>query len=158
VQAQKAIEDLRQRNDRKMTVFAQLMATRAARVSPEHVRALNMVDIVFYGRLIFGRRYRSKKEQAVLDAWKEYLDHLNTRADDKTLPLWTARGDELFTNLLFLISQDVGFTFDRVQLKKGAYSPVAHGDLEMESTLLRRGAIRVLAGENPIKVKVEGQA
>lgn len=156
VQAQKAVEAFRQRSDRKAWVFSQLMATRAARVSPEHVRALNMVDLVFYGRRVLGVMYRSKKEQAVLDTWKEYLDHLNTKVDDSALSLWTTRGDELFTNLLFAISQDVDYKFDRVQLKKGAYSPQAHGELEFEEAALRRAAIRVLIGETPLKMNVTG--
>lgn len=156
VQAQKAVETFRQRSDRKTWVFSQLMATRAARISPDHVRALNMIDLVFYGRRILGVMHRSRKEQAVLDAWKEYLDHLNTKADGDALPLWTARGDELFTNLLFAMSQDVDYKFDRVQLKRGAYSPIAHGELEFEHAALRRAAIRALAGETPLKMNVVG--
>ena len=156
VQAQKAVEAIRERRGRKTWVFSQLMATRAARVSPDHVRALNMLDLVFYGRRVLGVLRRSKREQAVLDTWKEYLDHLSTKAEEGGLPLWTARGDELFTNLLFAIAQDVGFTFDRVQLKKGAYSPIAHGDLEFEQVILRRAAIRALAGETALKMNVVG--
>lgn len=156
VQAQKAVEAFRQRTDRKTWLFSQLMATRAARVSPDHVRALNMIDLVFYGRRVLGIMRRSKDEQAVLDAWKEYLDHLNTKVEDDALPLWTARGDELFTNLLFAIAQDVDYKFDRVQLKKGAYSPVAHGELEFEQAALRRAAIRALIGETPLKMNVVG--
>lgn len=132
------------------------MATRAARVSPDHVRALNMIDLVFYGRRVLGMMRRSKSEQTVLDAWKEYHDHLSTKAEEDALPLWNARGDELFTNLLFSIAHDVDYNFDRVQLKKGAYSPIAHGDLELEHAALRRSAIRALAGETPLKMNVVG--
>ncbi len=156
VQAQKAVETIRERRNRKIWVFGQMMATRAARVSPDHVRALNMIDLVFYGRRLMGVMRRSKSEQAVLDSWKEYLDHLSTKVDDENLALWSTRGDELFTNLLFAIASDLGLRFDRVQLKKGAYSPIAHGDLENEQTVLRRAAIRALAGETPLKMNVVG--
>jgi len=40
VQAQKAVERARERRGRKAWLFHSLMATRAARVSPEHVQAL----------------------------------------------------------------------------------------------------------------------
>src|SRR5262249_20674186 len=50
----------------------------------------------------------------------------------KDLSIWMARGEDLFLNLLFAISNDVRFAFDRVQLRKGAYSPIAHGNLELE--------------------------
>jgi hypothetical protein len=152
VQAQKAVESFRERRGQKRFVFSQLMATRAAKVSTDHVRALNMIDLVFYGTKLLGLSHRSKNEQAVLDAWKEYHSHLYTKFGSDNLPLWLAQGEELFTNLLFSMSKDLGFKFDRVLLKKGAYSPVAHEDLEAEQTALRKAAIKAFGGEVPIKV------
>jgi hypothetical protein len=154
VQAQKAIERIRERKSRKSWVFHQLMGTRAARVSAEHVQALNMIDLVFYGHRVLGVPRRSRSEQAVLDAWHEYLDHLGTKADEKNQEIWNSRGEELFVNLLFTIATDVGYKFDRVQLKKGAYSPVAHGNLELEQGILRQLAIRVFSGQQALKMDV----
>jgi hypothetical protein len=154
VQAQKAVERARERRSRKSTVFHQLMATRAARVSPEHVQALNMIDLAFYGQRMFGVHRRSKSEQAVIDTWREYHDHLNIRADDDALRIWHVKGDELFTNMLFAMAGDVGYKFDRVQLKKGAYSPIAHGELEDQQRALRKLAIDVLRGGSPLKMEV----
>lgn len=154
VQAQKAIERAREKHSRKSWVFHQLMATRAARVSTEHVQALNMIDLAFYGSRVFGIHRRSKPEQAVIDAWREYHDHLNTKADDEALRIWNVKGDELFINLLFSMAADVGYKFDRVQLKKGAYSPIAHGELEGQRTALRNLAIGVLSGDLPLKMEV----
>jgi len=131
------------------------MGTRANRTSGEHVQALNMIDLVFYGKRMFGNR-RTKSEQTVLDAWKEYHDHLNSPYDDKSLPVWSANGDELFVNVLFAISRDVGFSFDRVQLKKGAYSPIAHGDFQLEQAAIRKLTVEVLAGRRAIKMDVAG--
>jgi hypothetical protein len=154
VQAQKAVEGIRERRTRKAWVFQTLMATRADRVSADHVQALNMIDLVFYGKRVLGIQRRTKAEQSVIDTWKEYLDHLNTKADDKALPLWIARGDELFVNVLYAIAKDVGLKFDRVQLKKGAYSPVAHDQLQLEHGLIRKLMVRALAGEQPLKMHV----
>lgn len=154
VQAQKAVELLREKHRRKAFLFEQLMATRAARLAPEHVRALNMVDLVFYGERILGLQRRSAKEQRVLDAWKEYHDHLNNKVDDAQISLWIAQGDELFTNLLYAVAQDLGFKFDRVQLKRGAYSPVAHGEIEAEQTELRKAALSLVTGKHALKMNV----
>lgn len=154
VQAQKAIESFRDKRRRKAFLFEQLMATRAARLAPEHVRALNMVDLVFYGERVFGIQRRSTKEQRILDAWKEYHDHLNNKVDDTQISLWAAQGDELFTNLLYAISQDLGFKFDRVQLKRGSYSPVAHGEIEAEQTELRKAALSLVTGKHALKMNV----
>lgn len=155
VQAQKWVERLRERRNRKLWVFERLMASRAARLSPEHVQALNMIDLVFYGRYLFGIHRRRKTEQAVIEAWREYLDQLSTRAADAAaMSVWTARNEELFTNLLFAIAQDVHFKFDRVQLKKGVYSPQAHGDLELEQNTIRKLLVKLLSGENALKMNV----
>ena len=156
VQAQKAVESFRQRRHRKTTLFEQLMATRASRLSPEHVRALNMIDLVFYGERTLGFLRRSPKEQRILDAWKEYLDHLNNKAVEDQLSLWGAQGDELFTNILFAISEDLSYTFDRVQLKRGAYSPIAHGEIEAEQTELRKAALSLVTGQHALKMNVVG--
>jgi hypothetical protein len=154
VQAQKWVEVLREGRRRKLWVFERLMASRAARLSAEHVQALNMIDLVFYGSYFFGIHRRSKTEQAVIDSWHEYLDQLSTKADAAAMSVWTARNEELFTNLLFAIAQDVRFKFDRVQLKKGVYSPQAHGDLELEQNLIRKLLLKLLSGENALKMAV----
>ena len=64
------------------------------------------------------------------------------------------RNEELFTNLLFAIAKDVRYKFDRVQLKKGVYSPQAHGDFELEQNLIRKLTLKLLSGENPLKMAV----
>ena len=53
VQVQKFIKRYTDRKTLKIDIFKQLMATRSqnARLSNEHVRALNMIDIAFYGRV-----------------------------------------------------------------------------------------------------------
>lgn len=156
VQAQKAIEALRERHHRKTYVFEQLMATRRARLSPEHVRALNMIDLVFYGQRVMGVQRRTTAEQRVLDCWKEYLDHLNNRNDEEPIAQWVAKGDELFTNILHAISADIGYRFDRVQLKRGAYSPIAHGEIEEEQNELRKATLSLVTGKHALKMNVVG--
>lgn len=154
VQAQKWLERLRERRNRKLWVFQQLMATRAARLSTDHVQALNMIDLVFYGTHFFGIHRRSKTERDVLDTWHEYHDHLGNKFDDSTFVVWNTKGEELFLNLLYAIATDVHFKFDRVQLKKGAYTPIAHGDLEHEQTQIRKLVLKLLSGDNALKMEV----
>ena len=158
VQAQKWLEVLRERRQRKAWLFHTLMATRAARLSPEHVQALNMIDLAFYGSRFLGNNRRSKREQAVLDSWREYLDHLTTKFEENGLQNWSSRGQELFVNLLHTIALDVDFAFDRVQLKKGVYSPVAHSRLEEEQERVRQLAMSVLSGESALKMDVTSLA
>ncbi|CAG1769847.1 hypothetical protein BAC3_00595 [uncultured bacterium] len=60
VQIQKFIEARKETKGRKIQIFRTLMATRATPISPSHVEALNMIDIVFYKdkkSLILGNCY-----------------------------------------------------------------------------------------------------
>jgi hypothetical protein len=140
------VEAFRERRRRKISLFEQLMATRGSRVSSEHVRALNMIDLVFYGEKTLGVLRRSTQEKAVLEAWKEYLDHLNNKAPESDISLWFTQGDDRFTALLFAISKDLGFSFDRVQLRRGIYTPIAHGEIEAEQTELRKATLSLVTG------------
>jgi hypothetical protein len=156
VQAQKWIERVRERRGRKMWVFQQLMATRAARASQDHVQALNMIDLVFDGARPFGIHWRSKAEKAVLDCWKEYHAHLaQPRAtDDAAFAVWVSRGEELLVNLLAAIANEVNYKFDRVQLKSSGYAPIAHEELEYELNAIRKQLVKLLSGERSIKMDV----
>lgn len=154
VQAQKLVEMARERRTRKLWVFQTLMATRAARLSIDHVQALNMITLTFYGSRFLWRHNRTSKEQSVLDAWREYQDLLSENVDDASRGVWAAKTEELFVNLLFLMASELGFVFDRVELKKGAYSPIAHGNLEFQQEQIRNLAVDVLSGQKQLNVRL----
>ena len=146
VQVQKLLEVFREKRGRKLWIFKTLMATRAATVSSEHVQALNMIDLEFRER-----RYRN-----VTIAWKTYLDHLGSypKDDEKLQPLWGERRISLLTNLLLQMGHSLGYEFDEVHVKKGIYAPEAHGRLEEENMLIRRGLLRLLYGDAALKMDV----
>lgn len=147
VQVQKNLEVFREVRGRKLWIFKTLMATRAATVSPEHVQALNMIDLEF----------REKRFKNVTTTWKTYLDHLNSypKEDEKRQPLWGERRVDLLTALLLEMGRSLGYEFDEVHVKKGIYAPEAHGLIEDENMLIRRGLIRVLYGDATLKMDVE---
>jgi hypothetical protein len=150
VQAQKFVERFREQRGRKLRIFNTLMATRAAKMSVDHVKALNMIDLVFYGSW----RGRTKKEQTILNAWKEYLDHLNSWKSEADGLLWSSTAEELFLNLLAAIAADAGFSFDRVQLKRGAYFPKGHGDYEQDNLLTRKAWLEIVEGKRPLRMEI----
>jgi len=156
VQAQKWVERWREVQKQKMWIFTTLMSTRAARLTSEHVRALNLIDLAFYGVRRLGIRNRSNTEQAVLDKWKEYLDDL-TEPWDATVnnEIRIERRADLFVQLLECIGTDVRYKFDRVQLKKGAYQPIAHNTEDEEQQELRRAVIDVFKGTKNLKMDLE---
>lgn len=148
VQAQKFIERITERRRSKLQVFYTLMATRGARVSPEHVQALNMIDIFFNN---------SKKEKQVLEEWHKYHSILNEQIDSKSesaLGLWVSRKDEQFIKLLYSLSKALGFNFEETLLKKGGYTPVAHGDAETAQLTIRDNLAKILSGQQAIPMAV----
>jgi hypothetical protein len=148
VQAQKYLERRSAADGRKKVLFEMLMATRGARLAQEHVRALNMIEVTFYGK---SEKNRTTGERDVLSAWREYLDFLSD-GNEMTPEVAGARRDELFVNLLEKMATDLGYQFDRVQLRKGAYFPVAHGRQETKNEELRDAALAVFSGDRQLKV------
>lgn len=160
VQAQKWLERSRASAARKGWVFETLMATRGARISLEHVRALNSIDLVFYGARVFGIAQRSRESQAVIDTWRNYHNHLSPVGDaapttPETKTAWDARGDELFLNLLSALAVANDYKFERDQLRLGGYSPQAHFNTEVEQNVLRRMCLELLAGDRELPMAVK---
>jgi hypothetical protein len=147
VQAQKWIERLRETRERKLRVFYTLMGSRAARTSPEHVQALNLIDLLF----------RRKAEKPVIDAWEAYRDHLNQDAEKMTpnqQEAWITRGNDYFNALMHAMSTALGYRFTKPQIQRGIYSPRAHSIADIEQQAIRRGAAMVLSGNQPLKMEV----
>ncbi len=74
LEVQKRLDDRRGIRERKMAIFRRLMTTRATQMSPAHVEALNGIEVEFYAT--------SGPDKKVLDAWRLYVNHLNTRTGD----------------------------------------------------------------------------
>lgn len=144
VQAQKWIERHREKRRGRDYVFRTLMATRAARVSPDHVQALNMIDLEFYGG--------GAKEKKVREVWRQYLDHLDTRYEKDEAAAWNMRQGGLFVDLLYEMANCLGYDFDKTHIKNSSYSPVAHGNLEQDQNNIRFGLAKVLTGNASIPV------
>ena len=145
--AQKQIESWRSRRDVKLWIFKTLMATRGAVLSPQHVQALNMIDLEFSNK--------KKNEKEVKVIWKEYLDHLASLPQDPAkqkaaLPTWSDKSNEFLATLLHKMGKCFGYDFDKVYLKKGIYLPQGHAQVELELRALRFYALQILSGEKKL--------
>ena len=141
------IEKRREQRNRKLVIFKELMATRAARLSPRYVDALNAIGVEF-------SEGGGAGDKRVLDTWRLYLDHLNTPSSstlsDDQSARWMDRGLELLIDLLYEMSRSLKYNFDKVALKKNFYAPLGHSQLETEQRLLRQQALEITAGKRPI--------
>lgn len=149
IQIQKFIEERKEAKARKMQVFRALMATRATPLYPQHVEALNMIDIEFFG---------NKK---VTEAWKLLLDNfVNYPKDTKDqdykakLDACTEKSQDLLCDLLYEMAKPMNYNFDKVHLKRGAYIPKGHADYILDQEFIRRAFVGVLLGQVPIPIKV----
>lgn len=142
VQASEWIAGRREGRNRRLWIFRTLMATRANRLSPEHVQALNMIDLDFQ---------RKRHFKAVRVAWKTYFNHLNQ--DASSVAGWADKGAELFFALLSEMARVHGYEVDREDIRSRLYSPVAHGQLEKDQARVRSSLLEVLDGTRPIVIR-----
>jgi hypothetical protein len=155
VQAQKFIERIRENRNERLWVFHTLMATREARLSENHVRALNTIDLAFYGRKSRLFRFQFSKEKRVSEAWKAYRDHLNQPySHPEEFNNWFSKGTDLFTDLLHTMSQALNYDFDKVDLRRGVYQPRAHADQELANLIIRDNLVNVLSGKQAIAMSI----
>jgi hypothetical protein len=153
VQAQKWVERATEKRRRKLQIFYTLMATRGTRLSPEHIQALNTIE------LEFGRgRFRGAKEKAVIDTWRIYFDRLNEKVnetDPAALATWHNRNDDAFVELMYAMSQALKYDFDRVQLKRGVYYPRSQAENEAALRAIQQGLVKVLGGDQAIAMDIQ---
>lgn len=144
IQLTRYLDNKKEIRERKLQVFKTLMATRAYTISWDHVMTLNRIDLEF--------DKNNKKEKAVIESWKEYLDLLNNRS--LTPEQWNVKRIDLLVELLHRMALVLNYDFDKTHIKNSSYSPVAHGDMEAEQTALRKGLIEVLDGKRDIPMKI----
>lgn len=144
VQLTRYLDNKKEERERKLQVFKTLMATRAYTISWDHVVALNRIDLEF--------DKDSKKEKAVIEAWKAYLDLLGDKS--MTPEQWGIKRVDLLVELLHTMAQVLAYDFDKTHIKNSSYSPIAHGNIEDEQKALRVGLIEVLEGKRSIPMSV----
>lgn len=156
VQVQKWIERANERRQAQRSIFHVLMATRATRLAPAHVQALNRIDLEF-GKTKW--RPQSVRQREVTNRWRIYADHLNDLVDNPTpaqVEAWVRRGDDLFINLLSALARALDYTFDEVQLRRGIYHPRGHTDAELRQDVIQRALADILVGNRSLPMEVTG--
>ena len=125
-------------------VFKTLMSTRASNLDPRHVECLNLIDVVFHSQ--------SKREVDIRRLWKQYLHHLS----DRNYPTdsWGAKRVELLVELLHSMAVFLGYDFDKTHIATQGYYPDGYGNLENESSAIRRSLNELLSGQRALPMWV----
>lgn len=158
VHIQRHLDILREQRQRRKRVFETLMATRMARLSGDHVRALNMIDIEFDPSNSRRGSRRHQLDRKVIDTWRVYYDHLGQPLHSDSVEEHKRRRertDELFVDVLASMSTALDYHFDRVVLHRGCYAPQGHADLENEQTMIRKGVVDLLEGKSSLPVHID---
>lgn len=146
VQVQKFIERARADHDRRDRIFKILMATRATRLSPGHVEALNMITIEF----------RGQKFNKVRGAWRAYFSHLSEELpeDPHQRAVYLGKRPDLFADVLQEMATALGYEFDKTQISKEAYVTRHQEDVEADQTILRKKMVDVMTGKSRIPIAI----
>ena len=157
MQAQKFVERATERQRRKQWIFDTLMATRATRINPDHVRALNQIELEFSGANWFGRQFApNRKERTVLENWRNHADNLNRNVpqDGPERALWFERVDASFIALLQSVGRALGHNIDQRELRRGIYYPTGFSEDELRNHAIQVNFLRLLLGERALRMEV----
>jgi hypothetical protein len=69
--------------------------------------------------------------------------------------LWNPKRIELLTELIYAMSQNLGYDLDKTLIETQAYSPNKVGSTEQEQERIRLGVIAVLDGTSPLPIKIK---
>ena len=144
--AQRELDKRRETRRKRQELFRIIWATRTfpQRLQYRHVEALNMVGIDF------------SNNPSVTDAWKEYLDKLNTKEPEEETqkPQFYNDRDVKFHALVFAISSSLGYKFTRLEVEKQFYTPQAHGTWAEQETVLRQGVVSLFKNESAFPIRI----
>lgn len=130
------LDNSRRVSERRLDIFRSLMATRRATLSPDRIKALNLVEIEFYG------------VKPVENAHQDVMAHINA---PKPLPAgWGDRQRTLITKLLSEMAKVLGYDLQQLDVLEGGYYPQGIADIELEQQAARRAVIEVFTGNRPL--------
>jgi hypothetical protein len=134
------IDGQRDRRGRRMEVFRSIMAARRAPLSPDRVRALNMVEIEFHG------------VKSVETAYGDLFQHFHTPLTEANFVVWHETSRKLSTKLLTEIATVLGYEMQQLDVLDGGYYPQGFADFDAEQQIVRKLLIEVLSNKRPLSV------
>jgi hypothetical protein len=115
------------------------MRTRKAAIQPDHVNALNLVEIEF------------NKVPAALSAYRELMRHINSGGSTVS-QRWLADHRSYLTKLLSAMATELGYTIEQLDVFEGGYYPMGWGQVEEQQLALRLGLLELLSGKRSLPV------
>ena len=139
---QRILDGIREKRERRVRLFLTLMSTRATPLAPDHINALNSIDVIFGGN----------RDQPIREAWHTVLSHIVTDASKSD---WNEKYADLKVDLFREIGKRVGYNFSTDYLKRQIYYPIYYGEMEKDQLQIRKALTNIL-GDDGLKIKVVG--
>ncbi len=136
------VDRLREKTARRLSIFRTLMATRRAALSPEHIAALNQVELDF------------AKDTGVMVAYRNYMRHLSTPFDAKDNDRVAHERQSLRTKILSEMAKSLHIRVEQLDIFEGGYIPQGHIDIEREQTAIRRLLTEIADGKRSFPIEI----
>ncbi len=127
--------------ERKLDILRSLMRTRQLKLNPDHVAALNIIELEFYG------------QKSVIVPYHAYIKYLlNIPASAKDDQVKINELDDLFLNLLHALGKKLGYKFDKHELGYLGYAPRGWEQVLNLQTDNNKLINELLRGDRPLPV------
>ncbi len=145
---QSKLDERKETRKRRLDIFKTLMATRAAVMSQDHIKALNMIDIEFY---------RGKKYKKVKEAWCEYSQARtqDTATTDAEQIEFNMDCEDTLTELLIVMGKALGYDFDPTHIMQSIYKPQGHVTDEEYQMFIKTQLMKLFTGDFSLPVSVD---
>jgi len=132
----------RDQHQRRLHILRTLMATRRTILAPEHIAALNLIEIEYLGKA------------KVIEAWKAYLRHLSTPFGPNDSDRVARERENLRVKLLSEMATILGYKIEQLDIIAGGYIPQWLVDVESEQQAIRRLFAEIAAGSKSLPIEI----
>lgn len=107
---------IREKRTRQLHIFRVLLATRRQNITNEHVTALNLIEVDFYG------------VDSIQASWRAYHRHLNSAPPGRQMTppeneVFVREGNDHLAKLIFSIAEHLRFSMSELDIRNGGYAP-----------------------------------
>jgi hypothetical protein len=136
------IDRLRERSARRLSIFRTLMSTRRTWLSPEHIAALNQIELDF------------QTAAGVMNAYRIYMKHLATPFEPKDNDRVGHERQSMRTKILSEMAKTLGIRVEQLDIFEGGYIPQGYVDIERDQAAIRRLLSEIADGKRSLPIEV----
>ncbi len=138
------IQEKAAKKNLRLWIFKTMMTYRGTPAAQEHVQALNVIEMAFYGN--------DKASKSVIGAWRDYVAHAAVDDIVARTEAWQAKRNELYFTLLHNMAASMNYNIHKGDLERTAYLPTALLSIEIEGRRVLSGLADIVDGKRALPV------